>query len=125
MKGEESLTNFTIEFYKTCNGKCPVSEFLDSLDDKMRAKVLREICLLEEYGYELREPYSKSLNDGIFELRIRQSTNIARVLYFFVVDKKIVLTNGFIKKQMQTPLQEIALAKKYRDDYIQRKENIQ
>ena len=30
MKGEESLTNFTIEFYKTCNGKCPVSEFLDS-----------------------------------------------------------------------------------------------
>lgn len=119
------MANFKIEFYKTCNGKCPVSEFLDSLDDKMRAKVLREICLLEEYGHELREPYSKALNDGIFELRIRLSTNTVRVLYFFVVDKRIVLTNGFIKKQMQTPLQEIALAKKYRDDYIQRKENAQ
>lgn len=68
-------------------------------------------------GNELREPYSKSLSDGIFEIRAIQGNNIARVLYFFVVGKKIILTNGFVKKTQKTPDGEIELAKKYRADY--------
>ncbi|MDD5792660.1 MAG: type II toxin-antitoxin system RelE/ParE family toxin, partial [Erysipelotrichaceae bacterium] len=38
----------------------------------MKAKVLRTIDLLKNNGPLLREPYSKSLGDGIFELRIKQ-----------------------------------------------------
>ena len=119
------MQNFKINFYKTADGNCPVKDFLDDLDEKMRAKVLQELCLLETYGYALREPYSKSLDDGIFELRVRQSTNIVRVLYFFVVNRNIILTNDFVKKQKKTPLTEILLAKKYREDYLNRKENVQ
>lgn len=33
---------------------------------------MRLILLLEQNGNELREPYSKSLGDGIFELRAKQ-----------------------------------------------------
>lgn len=117
------MQSFKINFYKTAEGKCPVKDFLDSLDEKMRAKLLQELRLLEMYGHALREPYSKSLDDGIFELRVRQSSNIARVLYFFVMDKNIILTNGFVKKQMKTPVQEIMLAKKYRAEYLNQKEN--
>ena len=72
-----------MDFYRSENGNCPVVEFLDSLDEKMRAKVLRLVLLLEQNGNELREPYSKALEEGIFELRAQQGNNITRVLYFF------------------------------------------
>lgn len=75
-------------------------------------------------GPQLREPYSKPLGDGIFEIRTKQSNNITRVLYFFYVGKHMILTNGFIKKTQKTPSDEITLAKKYRADYLERKENI-
>lgn len=102
------------------DGTCPIREFLDSLDNKMRAKLLRTIMLLEQNGNELREPYSKCLDSGIFELRAKQGTDITRVLYFFMVGHKIILTNGFIKKTQKTPKSEIELAKKYREDYMNR-----
>lgn len=54
---------------------------------------------LEDKGPALREPYSKPLGDGIFEIWAKQGRDITRVLYFFVVGQKIILTNGFVKKQ--------------------------
>ena len=88
----------------------------------MRAKVLGIIDVLEEKGNQLREPYSKYLDDGIFEIRGKVGTDIIRVLYFFYYGKKIILTNGFIKKTQETPKQEIRLAKRYRSDYLERME---
>ena len=70
------------------------------------------------------KPTDKFIGDGIFEIRAKQSSNITRVLYFFYIGKRIVLTNGFIKKTQKTPPEEIALAKKYRADYLERKEKI-
>jgi phage-related protein len=113
---------FEIEFYETKDGKQPVKEFLLSLDVKMRAKMLSMISLLQDNGYELREPYSKHLSDGIFELRAKVGSDITRVLYFFCVERHIILTNGFIKKTQKTPPKEIDRAKKYRTDYLCRKE---
>lgn len=69
----------------------------------MLAKLLGTLSLLETNGTQLREPYSKSLGDGIFELRAKQSSNITRILYFFVVGHQIILTNGFVKKTQKTP----------------------
>ena len=109
-----------IELYETKDGKCPVSEYLDSLNDKLKAKTLRTIDLLERNGQALRKPYSEALEDGIFELRTKQSTNITRILYFFVIGNKAVLTNGFTKRSQKTPKKEIELAKKYRKDYERR-----
>lgn len=95
---------FEIIFYETSDKKKPVEDFLRSMDKKLQVKTLQEISLLKEFGNELREPYSKALSNGVFELRIKQGSNIARVLYFFYFQKKIVITNGFIKKT-QKPLQ--------------------
>lgn len=102
------------------DGRCPVQELLDSLAPKLLAKTLRTIDLLEMNGPLLREPYSKPLENGIFELRAKQESDIARVLYFFIVGKKAVLTNGFIKKSQKTPKAEKELAKKYKADYERR-----
>ena len=113
---------FEVEFYETEKGVQPAKEFLLSLDVKMRAKMVNTISILQDNGYELREPYSKHLSEGIFELRAKVGSNITRVLYFFYVDNRIVLTNGFIKKTNKTPAKEIEKAKKYRADYLKRKE---
>lgn len=90
---------YEIILYDTEDGRCPVQELLDSLEPKLLAKTLRTIDLLEMNGPLLREPYSKSLENGIFELRTKQGSDITRVLYFFIIGKKAVLTNGFIKNR--------------------------
>lgn len=116
------MQEYEIEFYDKADGTEPAKDFILSLDTKMQAKVLRTVSLLREAGPSLREPYSKSLSDGIFEIRTKFGSDITRVLYFFVVGKKIILTNGFIKKTQKTPPAEIELAKQYRADYLTRKE---
>ena len=116
------MRRFKVMFYTKTDGSQPVIEFLEGLDEKMRAKVARDIDLLADKGIQLREPHSKYLQDGIFELRTKVSSDISRVLYFFVVGYKIVLTNGFIKKTRRTPPSEIERARQYRIDYFRRKE---
>lgn len=117
---KEKMGKFIVEFYETENGNIPLEEFLKMLDVKMRAKLLGIIKILQEKGNRLREPYSKHLDDGIFELRGKVGSDISRVLYFFYYNKKIILTNGFIKKTQKTPKTEIDKAKKYRSDYLER-----
>ena len=115
------MANFEVGFYETAEGRVPAEEFIRSQPIKMRAKILRTLELLEEKGNYLRMPHSEHLDEGIFQLRAKVGNDISRVLYFFVVENKIILTNGFVKKTQKTPPNEIALAKKYRDYYLQRK----
>ncbi len=111
---------FEIIFYDTEDGKCPVQDFLDSLEPKLLAKTLRTIDLLEINGHNLREPYSKYVGEGLFELRTKHGSNITRVLYFFIVGKKAVLTNGFIKKTDKISRNEKEIAQNYKADYERR-----
>ena len=114
------MAEFEVILYEKENGDCPVEEFICSLDVKMRAKMVGLLELLEEKGNQLREPYSKPIDDGIFEIRCKVGNDITRVLYFFYYEGKIILTNGFIKKTQKTPPEEIKLAKERRVDYKER-----
>lgn len=109
-----------IVFYTKENGEKPIEEFIISLDEKMKSKALGQIAILKEKGRTLREPYSKYIKDGIFELRIKFSSDISRIFYFFYVGNKVVLTNGFIKKTQKTPTSEIEKALKYKADFERR-----
>ena len=117
------MVKFQVLFYEKENGECPVEEFLSGLDIKMRAKMVGMLQILEEKGNLLREPYSKHLEDGIFEIRCGMGNRIIRVMYFFYYEGKIILTNGFTKKTQKTPKSEIDLAKRYRAEYLSREEN--
>lgn len=109
-----------IKFYEDRTGRVPVKEFLDGLDIKMRQKMLRSIQALQDMGISLRMPLSESLEDGIFELRAKSGTNISRVMYFFIIGNRAVLTHGFIKKTQKTPRRELQRAKDIRADYFRR-----
>ena len=114
------MTEFELIAYETTDGEIPVEEFLDSVNPKMRAKIFGLMGILQEKGNTLREPYSKYLDDGIFELRCKFGSDITRVLYFFYYERKIIMTNGFVKKTNKTPKEEIQLAKERRRDFIER-----
>lgn len=123
MKGER-ITNFKVIFYEKQNGECPVETFMLNLDIKMRAKMVGLLEILEEKGNLLREPYTKHLEDGIYEIRCKVGNNISRIMFFFYYRGEIVLTNGFIKKTIKTPKREIELAKHFRKDYLERKSKL-
>lgn len=98
-----------------------MGEFIRSLDYKMKAKVVANLHILEEYGRLAREPLSEELEDGIFEMRTIAGSNIVRILYFFDKGRLIIATNGLIKKSRKTSRREIDLAKRRRKDYFERK----
>ena len=97
---------FEVEFYEKENGNQPVREFIISQEKKMIAKILDMINLLQD--------------NGLFELRIKSGSNISRIIYFFYVDRRIILTNGFVKKTQKTPRIEIDKALRYKYDYLNR-----
>ena len=68
--------------------------------------------LLTEHGPLLRLPHSRTMGDGLFELRPRGRSGIGRAFYCFLIGKRIVIVHAFIKKSQQTPDKELKLARK-------------
>ena len=95
--------------------------FLDTLPVKVRAKIAKWIELLEEEGPELPRPYADVLRDKIRELRVKFGPAQYRLLYFFA-GKKVVITNGFIKRTDQVPKAEIEKALNAMGDFGRRVE---
>ena len=104
-------------FCETQSGHCPVAEFINALPEKLQAKTLHDLDLLQEFGNQLSMPYSRAMENGILELRITQSTHAARIFYFFTQGENIIITNDFIKKTQKTPKSELAKALAYKRDY--------
>jgi len=63
-------------------------------------------------GPNLGLPYTRPFGDGLFEIRARGSEGIGRAFFCCLVDRKVVILHGFIKKTQATPIKELKLAKK-------------
>lgn len=114
-----SISNTEIEFYEESNGDCPVEEFLENIsNNKLKIKTLRNIAELSIRGGSAKPPLSVYIDDGIFELRTKQGSNIDRIFYFFILGNKVVMTNGYIKKSQKIDSREFERAKRYRDRYL-------
>jgi phage-related protein len=90
-----------------------IDKFLDNLEKTFRSRVSKVLHMLMLAGNEINMPYSKSLGDGLFELRISGKISI-RIIYCFHEDCAVLL-NAFVKKQDQIPKKELDLAKKRQD----------
>jgi hypothetical protein len=111
---------WTVIYYETPDGKCPVMDFIDSRSKRNQAKILGLISFLEEKGPTLPRPYADLLEDGIHELRIKLSGDQVRILYFFCYRNFIILTHVFTKTTNRVPKSEIKRAQKLRADFLQR-----
>jgi len=105
---------FTIHYVELPNGRVPIQEFLDSMDDRAAAKVAGFIARLRAHGLQMPRKFTKNLGEGLFELRVEHFDRIFRVFYFFHPGMVIVATSGFQKKSQQTPAAEIARAQRLR-----------
>ena len=74
------------------------------------ADYLRLSDLLEELGPAIRLPYSRSMGDGLFELRPHGPEGIGRVFYCYLIGRRIVMLHSFIKKTQETPRRELRIA---------------
>lgn len=109
-----------INLDESSTGKSPAKDFLRKLSAKSKARFLQISRLLEENGTAIWMPYSRHLEDGIFEVRIITGNESSRILYFFTDGQRIIFTNGFFKKTQKTPRKEIETAIRYRADYLRR-----
>ncbi len=109
-------------FYRTKDGKCPVEDFLDSLQPKEAQKVLWVLRLIEELD-KVPSQYFKKLTDTeeIWECRITIKSNAYRVFSFFLEGDTVVLTHGYSKKSQKTDKKQIKKAETYRKDFLSRK----
>src|SRR5207247_1291204 len=97
---------WSVEFFEDEEG-CPVREFLESLAQGPRAKVLAIVRLLEEQGPSLPFPYSSQVHGKLRELRTRFGDERLRVLYFADWRRVFVLVHGFSKRTETIPARDI------------------
>jgi phage-related protein len=111
-----------IIFYTTQSGKCPIADFLDSLNAKQAKKVTWVLNLIEN-KHRVPIEYFKKLTgtSGIWETRVQSGSDIFRLLGFIDLGMLVVLTNGFVKKSQKTPKKEIEIAENRKSDYLRRK----
>jgi len=99
---------WTIE---TLNAK--VDKELRSIPKDQQARFLRIAELIEAHGLEnVREPYVKHLEKGLWEIRMKGRDGISRALYVIAKPKRVVVLRVFVKKTQKTPRREIELALK-------------
>lgn len=77
---------------------------------EMRAYYTRLTERMISFGPNLGMPFTRSLEKGLFELRIKSKEGISRVFYCTAQKNKIVMLHGFIKKTQKLPKKELKLA---------------
>jgi phage-related protein len=113
--------DFTLEFYETLAGRCPVREFLLELkvsDAGDFATVAAGLEKLRHRQYH-REPLTKAIGDGLFELRHVGKLN-TRVLWFFVKGRRIIAVHGIRSKGQAIPARDLATARERMRDWQER-----
>ena len=112
---------FAVVFYETVNGHSPVREFLLELKASDRddfAAVAAGLEKLRNRQYH-REPLTKALNDGLFELRHVGKLN-TRVLWFFMKGRRIIAVHGIRNKGRAIPARDREIALERKNDWLTR-----
>ena len=113
--------DFSVEFYVTVAGACPVQAFLDELetsDPEDFAAVVAGLAKLRERQNH-REPLSKSLGDGLLELRHVGKLN-SRVLWFFTKGRRIIAVHGIRNKGQAVSARDLHTARQRMRDWQER-----
>ena len=110
--------DFSVEFYETVAGRCPVKEFLGELkrsDPGDFAAVLAGLAKLRDRRFHA-EPLSKALGNGLFELRHVGKLN-TRVLWFFVKGRRIIAVHAIRNKGQAIPAHDLRTARERMTDW--------
>lgn len=100
-------------FYQTENGGEPVRAWLKSLPSGEDRRRIGEDIKTVEFGWPIGMPVCRSVGGGMYEVRSDLVQNrIARVLFYFDKNGRMVLLHGFIKKTQKAPQEDLELARR-------------
>jgi phage-related protein len=106
---ERPQRKITAEFCQTEAENEPARERLKTLSREERQAIGRDIRKTE-YGWPLGMPTCDSLGNGLWEVRTNLEDRIARV-YFCMVQARMVLLHGIIKKSRTAPKVDLDTAR--------------
>jgi len=112
---------FAVEFYVSPSGAIPVQDFLESLkqsDPNDHAAVVSGLAKLRNRQYH-REPLSKAIGDGLFELRHVGKLN-SRIIWFFMKGRRIIAVHGIRNKGRAIPARDLHLARERMREWLER-----
>lgn len=118
------MSNFQAVYYRASDGSEPVREFIDGLDVKPRAALLRQIDRLNDLSDALPHlpfPHSSQVAGELRELRCHMGSDLYRVLYRRS-GRLLVLLHVFPKRTGKLPPAEIKIAEERWDDFKARME---
>lgn len=118
VKKEKEKNHWEVVYWDNYKNKSSVEEWLDSLSHEQLKSVAKEMKLLELSGNQLKLPHSRSLKEGLFELRERKFGY--RVYYTFLPNKIILMLHAGDKK---TQAKDIQIARRRLDEIIQNEED--
>ena len=99
-------------------------EFLDKLDEKVRAKIVYNIWKARSTS---DKELFKKLQDEIWEFRTKFNRTYYRLFAFWdktsKIDTVVISTHGLIKKTGKIPKSEIERAENLREKYFNEKTN--
>ena len=85
---------------------------------KMLQRYLRVVGLIEEDGPDLGMPFTKSIEKGLFEIRIKAREGIGRAFFCYRIKSKIIILHGFIKKTQKIPEKELDITRRRMKEVI-------
>lgn len=100
-----------------------MQDFLDDLkvtDPDDFAAVIAGLAKLRNRQYH-REPLSKALGNGLFEMRHVGKLN-TRIIWFFMKNRRIVALHGIRNKGQAIPARDLDTARERMRDWRRRKE---
>jgi len=120
MKEQDAIiysgSQFTIEWYFDESGNCPARDYYRSLIEDRRVKFIKLARLMGEVGKIFDSTKFRNEGDQIYAFKPQPD----RYLCFFVVGRKIVVTNAFEKKTQKLPAKEKQRALRIKDSFEKR-----
>ena len=108
---------FILEWYYDKNGKSTAYDYFLKTTREQRRKFLVLAKRMGDFGKINDITKFRNEGDGIYAFKPQPD----RYLSFFTYGKKIIVTNGFVKKTDKLPKAEKDLAVRLRQDYFERK----
>lgn len=72
-------------------------EFLQ-MPNKIQARMLKPLELIEKHGANLGSPHTEAISDGLFETRAKAQEGIGSGLFYYLKGQQIYVLHAFVKK---------------------------
>jgi phage-related protein len=109
---------FQVEFYFTEAGEIPAKEYLEDVSLDVRVKLAALVKYIAEQGkiFDITKFRLVDAKEKIFEFKPLQY----RFFNFFYEGRKIIITNGYMKKSKKVSRKDLERARDIKKDYTYR-----